>query len=179
MATCLPLFCIHGLATSIHQNTQAHLKDIAIPCAHRIDSNTVLIQGLPVMHKISPEDHSCGGYCVKPSDSSDEWFCDSGGDFNESSDQDGGQGDNGRTHDSHVPRDPGQPRGAGRLTQPDRNCLPFLKGVQCAACKRVGHVTKQCNMFATAICLERYMKNDLSATLHDAIEKEWLECWKE
>jgi hypothetical protein len=30
---------------------------------------------------------------------------------------------------------------------------------------------------ATAICLERYMKNDLSTSLSDAIEQEWLEKW--
>jgi len=34
-------------------------------------------------------------------------------------------------------------------------------------------------MLATAICLERYMKHDMSARIRDSIEKEWLECWKE
>jgi hypothetical protein len=34
-------------------------------------------------------------------------------------------------------------------------------------------------MLAIAICLEGYMKNDLLATLCNAIEKEWLNCWKE
>jgi hypothetical protein len=34
-------------------------------------------------------------------------------------------------------------------------------------------------MLATAICLERYMKNDLSSALRDSIEKEWLARWKE
>jgi hypothetical protein len=34
-------------------------------------------------------------------------------------------------------------------------------------------------MLATAICLERYMKNDLSPALRDSIEKEWLDRWKE
>jgi hypothetical protein len=34
-------------------------------------------------------------------------------------------------------------------------------------------------MLATAICLERYMKRDMSATLRDSIEKEWLDRWKE
>jgi hypothetical protein len=43
----------------------------------------------------------------------------------------------------------------------------------------VGHVAKQCNMLATAICLERYMKKDLSSTLCDAIEQEWLAKWKD
>ncbi len=34
-------------------------------------------------------------------------------------------------------------------------------------------------MLATAICLERYMKPDLSPSTHDAVEKEWLAKWKE
>jgi hypothetical protein len=34
-------------------------------------------------------------------------------------------------------------------------------------------------MLATAICLEHYMKKDLALLLHDAVEKEWLEKWKE
>ncbi len=34
-------------------------------------------------------------------------------------------------------------------------------------------------MLAIAICLECYMKNDLLAALCNAIEKEWLDRWKE
>jgi hypothetical protein len=34
-------------------------------------------------------------------------------------------------------------------------------------------------MLATAICLERYMKTDLSPALRDSIEQEWLARWKE
>jgi hypothetical protein len=34
-------------------------------------------------------------------------------------------------------------------------------------------------MLATAICLEWYMKHDMSTTLRDSIEKEWLDRWKE
>ncbi len=30
-----------------------------------------------------------------------------------------------------------------------------------------------------AICLQRYMKHDMSASICDPIEKEWLDCWKE
>jgi hypothetical protein len=46
--------------------------------------------------------------------------------------------------------------------------------MQCTACKCVGHVAKHCNMLATAICLERYTKNNMSAVICDSIEKEWL-----
>jgi len=34
-------------------------------------------------------------------------------------------------------------------------------------------------MLTTAICLERYMKQDMSAAIRDSIEKEWLDRWKE
>jgi hypothetical protein len=34
-------------------------------------------------------------------------------------------------------------------------------------------------MLATAICLERYMKTNLSPALCDSIEQEWLDRWKE
>ncbi len=40
-------------------------------------------------------------------------------------------------------------------------------------------MAKHCNMLATAICLERYMKVDLSPLLRNSIEKEWLDRWKE
>jgi hypothetical protein len=71
------------------------------------------------------------------------------------------------------------PRGSGCLARPDRNCRPFLPDIQCAACKRVGHVAKHCDMLASAICLERYIKHDMSPALRDSIEKEWLDRWKE
>jgi hypothetical protein len=40
-------------------------------------------------------------------------------------------------------------------------------------------VAKQCDMLATAICLQRYMKKDLFTSLHDGIKQEWLEKWKD
>ena len=66
--------------------------------------------------------------------------------------------------------------GPGRLARPNRNRRPFMKDEQCAACRRVGHVAKHC---ATAICLEKYMKKEISPSLHDQIKKEWLDRWKE
>jgi hypothetical protein len=34
-------------------------------------------------------------------------------------------------------------------------------------------------MLATAICLERYMKCDMSPAICDSIEKEWLDRWRD
>jgi hypothetical protein len=39
-------------------------------------------------------------------------------------------------------------------------------------------MAKHCNMLVTAICLERYMKHDLSAGVRDSFERDWLERWK-
>ena len=39
-------------------------------------------------------------------------------------------------------------------------------------------MAKHCDMLATAICLERYMKRDMSDSVRDAIEKDWLARWK-
>jgi hypothetical protein len=34
-------------------------------------------------------------------------------------------------------------------------------------------------MLTTALCLDCYMKHDLSKSTRDAAEKKWLACWKE
>jgi hypothetical protein len=33
-------------------------------------------------------------------------------------------------------------------------------------------------MLATAICIDRYLKNELSAAIRDTIKWEWLDCWR-
>ena len=87
-------------------------------------------------------------------------------------------GDGGRRFASDGMSDCGRaPR--GHLARPDRNQRPFLPDVQCDACKRVVHVARHCDMLATAICLERYMKHDMSPGVRDSIEKEWLNRWHE
>ena len=86
----------------------------------------------------------------------------------------------GAGYDSRPPRDRDRPRRPrGPVANPDRNRRPYLADVQCDACKRVGHVAKHCDMLATAICLERYMKNVLSPSVRDTIEADWLARWKD
>jgi hypothetical protein len=70
------------------------------------------------------------------------------------------------------------PRGCP-VARPDRNRRPYLPDVQYAAYKWVSHVAEHCDMLATAICLECYMKNDLSTLVQDTIERDWLAKWKE
>ena len=169
-----PHLRLHGLATSIHQNTQARLRNIATPHARRLNGTFSRIQGVPICNRIGPDETPRGGgfrdrggtraNCARGCSDDDQY---PGGCFQPPS----------GSHDSD--RNSCTPQGHGQLARPDRNCQPFLPDVQCATCRRVGHVAKHCNMLATAICLERYMQHDLSATLRDLIEKEWLSRWKE
>jgi hypothetical protein len=88
------------------------------------------------------------------------------------------------TADAMIPLGPNREgprpqRNPARLARPDRNRHPFLPNVQCAACKRVGHMAKHCDILATAICLKCYMKRDMSNSVQDTIKKDWLACWKD
>ncbi len=178
-----PHLCLHGLATSIHQNAQAWLRDITSPRVRRVlddefsfahrtfDRDYSLVQGLPRANRLGWGDHPCGATRMANNDG----YCGRGG-----------NDDYHGCHERPQPPDGASARGCGRaphapgrLARPDRNCRPFLPDVQCAACKRVGHVAKHCDMLATVICLERYMKHDLSPALCNSIEKEWLDRWKE
>jgi len=157
---------LHGLATSINQNAQARLRDIAHPRMHRIDGDFSGVQGVPTCHRVGRDEPPRGG-----------GFCDRSGDRN---DRARGRVNGDPTRGVHDGDRGGHaPRGRGQIACPDRNRRPFLPDIQCAACKRVGHVAKHCDMLATTICLERYMKQDTSAAIRDSIEKEWLDHWKE
>jgi hypothetical protein len=145
-----------------------------------ITGNLSQIQGLPTSNRISRGNHTRGGSRdTGPGPHGERRFRDTGGDIGEGYYLNGGHGNGGRPRVQCSPRERGHSVGAGWLAQPDHNCCPFLDGVQCAACGPVGHVAKQCNMLPTAICLEHYMKKDLSPSLRDAIKQEWLEKWKE
>jgi hypothetical protein len=182
---------LHGLATSIHQTTQARLRDIASPRVRRIQHGDYApdagalddgvpfpspqIQGVPQVHRLERQSFPRGH---APDDQPRGRG--GGGEHRGGELYDVSYGRNGRSSTATgAPVRGRPPRGPGRLTRPDRNRRPFLPDVQCAACKRVGHVAKHCDMLATAICLERYMKVDLSPSLRDSIEKEWLDRWKE
>ena len=156
-----PHLRIHGLATSINQNTQARMRDVISPRVRRLSS---MVQGIPTVHRVYQDYRHRVGFKEK----------DGGEKFDRESRS------RGRPDAIRTPRDRQRaPANPGRLARPDRNRRPFLPDVQCAACKRVGHVAKHCDMLATAICLERYMKRDMSDSVRDAIEKDWLARWKD
>jgi hypothetical protein len=178
-----PHLCLHGLATSIHQTTQSWLRDVISPRVRRVledddfldgrDSlnNLPRVQGVPRVNwmnrdnKQASDDHTWGRGRGNP------WV---GNRHNvpHRSCPSPSEGTPARGHGCF-------PHGPGRLARPDCNRRLFLPDVQCAACKQVGHVAKHCDMLATAICLEWYMKHDISPTICDSIEKEWLDRWRE
>jgi hypothetical protein len=187
-----PHLRIHGLATSIHQNYQAWMRDVFSPWIRRLHTTAPgLVQGIPTARRIDRDSHDRATPRASGGGSNDGGgtFRDGGRQYQDSSGnfRDGGGGlfcrdtPNGRCDDNWraTPARPRPRRGRGQLAWPDRNRRPFLLDVQCAACKKIGHVAKHCDMLATAICLKRYMKNDLSASVRDAIEKDWLERWRE
>jgi hypothetical protein len=137
-----PNLCLHGLANSIHQNAQARLQDIATPRVRCVEGDIMRVQSLPLINCFAREERHRGGFGKKSS----------------------GVGSRDRDRTS---RDPGgrSPCGPGCLARPNCNHRPYLPDIQCAACRRVGHVAKHCDMLATAICLERYMKHDMSPGL--------------
>ena len=154
-----PNLRLHGLANSIHQNSQARLRGFSDPHAHHLTGNTTLIQGLPItysphMYRVRNDRPQGGSLNSGPGQRGDSY---------------------GRCGNDSWTGWGGNSRFVGDYGD---NRRPFLKGVQCAACGRIGHMAKQCDMLAMAICLKRYMKKDLSATLRDAAETEWLEKWR-
>jgi hypothetical protein len=172
---------IHGLAESIHLNAQAWLHNINAPRVWRIAYNRSVVQGLPLTDPHSPSinrlgchDHNALGYRDSEGSGPGNGYLRGTRDRA----RDGREGVRG------TPAAPGQddrsrtPRGRP-VARPDRNRRPYLFDVQCVACKRVSHVAKHCDMLATAICLERYMKHNLSPAVRNSIEQDWLARWKE
>jgi len=56
-----PHLRLHGLATSINQNAQARLRDIANPRMRRLDGDFSRVQGVPTCHRVGREETPRGG----------------------------------------------------------------------------------------------------------------------
>jgi hypothetical protein len=171
-----PHLHLHGLAKSIHQNAQALLQDIVTPCVRCLDLGSYLIQGIsntslltPLINRLGQSEQNGNSLCDP--DGGGGYSC---GNCDQNHDGQKSYQRNptacGQTKKSRAPR--------GHLARPDRKRGPFLPNVQCAVCKCVGHVVKHCDMLATAICIKRYIKHDLSSSVHDYIKMDWLARWK-
>ncbi len=68
----------------------------------------------------------------------------------------------------------------GRYDRPDQHRRPCKPGVQCVACKQLGHEAANfCDMLAIALFINPYTKKELSDTDWTDIEHKWLGSWKE
>ncbi len=75
--------------------------------------------------------------------------------------------------------DRGKGMPTGRYTRPDQRRQPYKPGVQCAACKRIGHEAANCDMLAIALFIDRYTKQNLNSADKDRLEQQWLTRWKD
>ena len=75
-------------------------------------------------------------------------------------------------------RDGRRPSPRDRSIRPDLRHRTFLPGVQCAACKRLGHEASSCDMLAIALFLDKHKKT-LTEDSRRAIESTWVARFKE
>ncbi len=79
---------------------------------------------------------------------------------------------------AHDHRDSTRPTPRDRAIRPDQRRRKFLPGVQCEACKHLGHVASTCDMLAMALFVEKYIKQSLSNKDRRKIEADWIGMWK-
>jgi hypothetical protein len=187
---------LSGLATLIHNNAKARVRDFGAPRIHRLDGSDsvwdlVDDDELPFCHvqgyepRVLRLDHGRDRGRGREFDSRDS--------PNPRYDRREGPSLRGgiRDYDRRDIRDraPGRSRygdrGArppdtapGRPVRPDQRRRPFLPGVICAACKRTGHEASSCDMLAIAIFVEKH-RNSLSDSEKSAIEEKWVNRWKD
>jgi len=171
--------CINGIATAIYMNASARVRDVGLasPRVRRVagdwDSNPVFDDELPL----------CGvqGYCPRV------YRVEQGQDrFRRPYDREGPAGRGSRGFDRDMAgrgrgdfaRDGRRPSPRDRSIRPDLRRRTFLPGVQCAACKRLGHEASTCDMLAIALFLDKYKKT-LPDDSRRTIESTWVARFKE
>jgi hypothetical protein len=70
-----PNLRLHGLSSSLHQNTQARLRDNGILGAWHINSGLSLVQDVPAANRFARNDCSCGGILDRSDKQWDGSFC--------------------------------------------------------------------------------------------------------
>ena len=174
--------CINGIATAIYMNASARVRDVGLasPRVRRVagdwDSN--------ILPPVSDDELPlCGvqGYCPRV------YRVEQGQDrFRRPYDRDGPAGRGGRGFDRDIAgrgrgdfaRDGRRPSPRDRSIRPDLRRRTFLPGVQCAACKRLGHEASSCDMLAIALFLDKHKKT-LTEDSRRAIESTWVARFKE
>ena len=161
---------LDGIATLIHNNAKHRVRDLHSPRIHRVAGMDTTWDAseddeLPFCHVqgFSPRAFRTDGY--RPSDNARPR-----GDDNHRS----RGGSDGRYGIRQARPPPDKPQ--GRFARPDQRRRAYKPGVQCDACKRLGHDAANCDMLAIALYIDRYIK-DSSDQDRSAIESRWVEKW--
>jgi hypothetical protein len=174
--------CINGIATAIYMNASARVRDVGLasPRVWRVAGDW----DSPTLPPVSDDELPlCGvqGYCPQV------YRVEQGQDrFRRPYDRDGPAGRGGRGFDRDMAgrgrgdfaRYGRRPSPRDRSIHPDLRRRPFLPGVQCAACKRLGHEASSCDMLAIALFLDKYKKT-LPDDSRRTIESTWVARFKE
>ena len=174
-------FRLNEIAMLIHNNAKHRIRNVHTPRIHRVatigphfdndddDDNLpdphLLVQGyLPRVNRVDCQNDRT---VSSPRQNTPRFVGDRYGD------RGGGNrfGDHGKG--------PPTPVSQGRYTRPDQRRRPFKPGVQCAACKRIGHEAANCDMLAIALFIDRYTKQELNPSDKDRLEQQWLTRWKD
>ena len=174
---------INGIATAIHMNASARARDVGLasPRVRRVAGEWDPTSWPPV-----PEDELplCGVQGYQPR----ACRVDQGQDrFRRPYERDSPAGRGGRGPDRdragrgrrEFNRDAQRPSPRDRSIRPDLRRRSFLPGVQCRACRRIGHEAASCDMLAIALFLNRYIKSSLPDDSRQTIESAWVARWKE
>jgi hypothetical protein len=175
----LPLhFRLTNVAMLVHNSAKARVQDIGHPRISRVsDWNSVYDMydkdelALCHVQGYHPRVLAVGGNCNRGPMSCTFDRCGS-------TRRPGFNNDRHLAHpDTSGDRRPPAPR--GRFALPDQCRRSLLPGVQCDACKQIGHEATNCDMLAMALFVDRYAKASLTESDHSDIETKWLARWKE
>ena len=162
---------IDGIATLIHNNTKHRVRDLHSPRINRVAGMDTIWDvsddsELPYCHVQGYRPRALRLDGQRPSDG----FRTRGDDGPR---QRGGA--DRRNGARNTRPNPDKPQ--GRLTRPDQRRRAYQPGVQCDACKRLGHNAVNCDMLAIALYIDRYVK-DITDNERANIESRWIDKWK-
>jgi hypothetical protein len=173
---------VDGISMMIHQNTKHRVRDVAQPRLYSIygpdtsswDPSTDDDYGYSHIQSYSPRVFRTDQQRPRPGGGSGRGYTR----YGDQPAVDSPHRTPDRHHERPVQRPPDRHASHGRPARPNQRRRPFQPGVQCDACKRMGHTAVNCDMLAMALFLEGYRK-DLSKTDRSAIETKWISRWKE
>jgi hypothetical protein len=153
---------LDGIATLIHNNAKHRVRDLHSPRVRRVAGMDTTWDAAeddeaPFCHLqgYTPRLHRLDGYRNRGDDAHRN--------------RGGAEG----CYGLRTPRPPPD-KPQGRYTRPDQRRRAYKPGVQCNACKRIGHDAINCDMLAIALYIDRYTK-DIYATNCSTIESCWLD----